>query len=284
MGTMKIAATGDIHYDLIRNPSEVDKFLSFIRRLEEEEPDVLVLAGDTVGLGSSKLEECLNLFREVAPVRLKVFGNHDYWSTEGDTFSTLEILKSRIKGCGFELLEEKPTIVDGIGFAGNCLWYDYSFSPVEMPPRSSYEKKIFGGHIIWNDVHFVRLGKSDMDYTSELNAKLERDIQGLESKVEQIVAVTHHIGFIEMLTEREEFPGWNFCNAFMGSNRLGEMLLNHPKVRYHICGHTHDQKVVRKGSLISINPGSTYVEKKFVSLVIRKDGSTASIEFGSVEV
>jgi Icc-related predicted phosphoesterase len=281
---MKIIATGDIHYDLIRNPEEREKFLNFIKRLEKKEPDVLVLAGDTVGLGSSRLEECLNLFREVAPIRLKVFGNHDYWSTEGDTFSHLDILKSRIEGCGFMLLDEKPAIVDGIGFAGNCLWYDYSFSPEGMPPRSSYEKKMFGGHIIWNDVHFVRLGKSDIDYTIELNKKLEGDIQRLEADVEQIVVVTHHTGFIEMLTMREGFPGWNFCNAFMGSKRLGEMLLNHPKVKYHICGHTHDHKVVRKGPLISINPGSTYDEKKFVSLVIHKDCTTASIEFGNVEV
>jgi len=281
---MKIIATGDIHYDLIRNPEEREKFLNFIKRLEKEEPDVLVLAGDTVGLGSSRLDECLNLFREVAPIRLKVFGNHDYWSTEGDTFSHLDILKSRIGNCGFMLLDEKPAIVGGIGFAGNCLWYDYSFSPEEMPPRSSYEKKIFGGHIIWNDVHFIRLGKSDIDYTSELNKKLERDIQKLEADVEQIVVVTHHIGFIEMLTMREGFPGWNFCNAYMGSKRLGDMLLNHPKVKYHICGHTHDHKVVRKGSLISINLGSTYDEKKFVSLVIHKDGTAASIEFGDVEV
>jgi Icc-related predicted phosphoesterase len=70
----------------------------------------------------------------------------------------------------------------------------------------------------------------------------------------------------------------------MGSKRLGEMLHNHPKVRYHICGHTHDQKVVRKGSLISINPGSTYYEKRFLSFVIPEDGSNASLEFGGLEV
>jgi predicted phosphodiesterase len=62
------------------------------------------------------------------------------------------------------------------------------------------------------------------------------------------------------------------------------MLLNHPKVRYHICGHTHDQKVVRKGSLISINPGSAYDEKKFASLVIPEDGSAASMGFDGAEV
>jgi len=281
---MKITATGDIHYDLIRNPGERERFLNFIKRLEEEEPDVLVLAGDTVGLGFSRLEECLNLFREVAPVRLKVFGNHDYWSAEGDTLRHLDILKSRIGSCGFVLLDERPVIVDGTGFAGNCLWYDYSFSPEETPPRSSYEKKVFGGHIIWNDVNFVRLGKADQDYTAELNKKLENDIEKLEADAEQIVVVTHHAGFIEMLTLREGFPGWNFCNAYMGSKRLGEMLLNHPKVKYHICGHTHEQKVVRKGELTSINPGSSYDEKKFVSLVIHKDDTSAQIEFGGAEV
>ncbi|MGC9975962.1 MAG: metallophosphoesterase [Syntrophales bacterium] len=281
---MKIIATGDIHYDLIRSSDEREKFATFISRLRSEEPDVLVLTGDTVGLGSAKLEECLNVFKEVAPIRLTVFGNHDYWSTEGDTFGHLDMLKSRIDNCEFMLLDEKPAIVHGTGFAGNCLWYDYSFSPEKTLQQSSYEKKIFGGHVIWNDAHFVNLGKSDVDYTRELNEKLMRDIQSLEANVEQIVAVTHHIGFIEMLTMREGFPGLNFCNAYMGSSRLGEMLLNHSKVRYHICGHTHDQKVVRKGSLTSINPGSTYDEKKYVSLVFHEDGSNASIEFGGVEV
>ena len=280
---MKIVATGDIHYDLIRDQKEYEAFHDFIKSLEGEKPDVLVLAGDTVGLGHSKLEECLDSFRTVSPIRLMVFGNHDYWSPEGDSFRHLELLGTRIKDCGFHLLDEKPEIIDGIGFAGNCSWYDYSFAPPEPPLRSSYEKKIFRGHIIWNDLHFVRLGKTDGEYTNELIQKLEKDIQKLEYEVDQIVTVTHHIGFIEMLTAREEFPGWNFCNAFMGNRGLGDMLLRHPKVRYHICGHTHDRKVVKKGHLVSINPGSTYDEKKFLSLVVTADSSVQSIEFGSIE-
>jgi predicted phosphodiesterase len=280
---MKIVATGDIHYDLIRDQKEYEAFHNFIKSLEGEKPDVFVLAGDTAGLGHTKLEECLDSFRTVSPVRLMVFGNHDYWGTEGNTFRHLEILKTRIKKCGFQLLDENPEIIDGIGFVGNCSWYDYSFAPAEPPPRSSYEKKIFRGHIIWNDLHFVRLGKTDSEYTGQLIEKLESDIEELESEVDQIVAVTHHVGLMEMLTMREDFPGWNFCNAFMGSRGLGDMLLRHPKVRYHICGHTHDQKVVKKGHLISINPGSTYDEKKFLSLVVTADSLVPSIEFGSIE-
>jgi Icc-related predicted phosphoesterase len=265
---MKIVATGDIHYDLIRSQSEHEAFHRVIRSMEGEKPDVLVIAGDTVSLGSPKLEECMNHFGSLAPVRLMVFGNHDYWSTDGDTFRHLEIMKERIRNCGFKILDEKPEIIDGTGFAGNCSWYDYSFASMELPPRSSYEKKIFRGHIIWNDLRFVRLGKADSDYTNELIQKLEDEIRRLEAEVDQIVVVTHHIGFIEMLTTREEFPGWNFCNAFMGSAMLGEMLLRHPKVRYHISAHIHDQKTVKKKHLVSINPGSTYDEKKYITMVI----------------
>jgi predicted MPP superfamily phosphohydrolase len=265
---MKITATGDIHYDLMQNREERDAFLHFVRNLEREKPDVLVLAGDTVGLDTSKLEECLDYFQSVAPVRLMVFGNHEYWSTESDTFSHLEIMKKKIKSCGFKVLDENPEIIDGIGFTGNSSWYDYSFASAELPPRSSYEKKTFGGHIIWNDVNFVRLGKADSDYTYELLDKLEADIRKLEPEVEQIIVVTHHIGFAEMLNLWKDFPGFNFCNAFMGSRGLGDMLLRHPKVRYHICGHIHDRKVVTKEHLISINPGSTYDEKKYISFTI----------------
>ena len=265
---MKIVATGDIHYDLIQNHIEHEAFLRFIKSMEGENPDVFVLTGDVVGLGSTKLEECLNLFRAVAPVRLMVFGNHEYWSIEGDTFSHLEILKSRIKSCGIKLLDENPEIIGGVGFAGNCSWYDYSLAPIEPPPRSSYEKKIYRGHIIWNDVNFVRLAKTDRDYNDQLLEKLEDHIRQLEPEVDQIVAVTHHIGFAEMLSPIDEFPGLNFCSAFMGSRRLGDMLLRHSKIRRHVCGHTHVQKTIKKEHLISINPGSTYDEKKFLPLVI----------------
>ncbi len=265
---MKIVATGDIHYDLIRNRSEYESFHKFIKNMEDEEADILILAGDTVGLGTDKLKECLNYLQSVAPVRLMVFGNHEYWSTESDTFSHLEMMKSRIEECGFSLLDESPEIISGIGFAGNCAWYDYSLASGELPPRSSYEKKIFAGHIIWNDVNFVRLGKSDGEYANELLEKLEADIGMLENEVEQIVVVTHHIAFTDMLSYWKDFPGFNFCNAFMGSRGLGDLLLRHPKVKYHICGHIHDRKIVTEGHLISVNPGSTYEEKKYISIEI----------------
>jgi Icc-related predicted phosphoesterase len=121
---------------------------------------------------------------------------------------------------------------------------------------SSYESKIFRGDVAWKDKDFVKLEKSDIDYTMELIEKLEREIGMLEKKVDNIIVLTHHIGFEEMLIRKEKNDRWNFCNAFMGSKWLGEMLLKHEKVKYHICGHTHTKKLVKKEHITCVNPGT----------------------------
>jgi len=261
---MKIAATSDIHYDLISSESDYDELRRLINSLEAEKPDVLLIAGDIVGLGVSKLEECLGLFEKICTERLIVLGNHDYWSEDLDTFKRLELLRSKIDSCGFHLLDKSLKIIRDIGFAGNCGWYDYSFADGRPPTGSSYEKKMFNGYVIWNDAVFVQLAKTDKEYTDELLEKLETDIKNLEDRVDTIIAMTHHIGFQEMVIRKENDAEWNFINAFMGSKSIGEMLLQHPKVKYHICGHTHSKSRLEKEHLVSLNPGSTYYRKKFV--------------------
>ena len=73
---MKIAITSDIHYDLMHTQSDMDDFIKFIDSLESKEPEILIIAGDIVGLGWSKIEECLSQFKKICTERLMVFGNH----------------------------------------------------------------------------------------------------------------------------------------------------------------------------------------------------------------
>lgn len=261
---MKIAATSDIHYDLISSEKDYDELRRLITSLEAEKPDVLLIAGDIVGLGIAKLEECLGQFEKICSQRLIVLGNHDYWSANLDTFKRLELLGSKIESCGFHLLDDIPKVIENIGFAGNCGWYDYSFADGKPPAGSSYEKKMFNGCVIWNDAIFIRLGKTDKEYTDELLEKLENDIKSLENNVDTIIAMTHHIGFQDMVIRKENDAEWNFANAFMGSKSIGKMLLQHPKVKYHICGHTHSKSRLEKGHLVSLNPGSTYHKKRYI--------------------
>ena len=266
---MKIVATCDIHYDLLDSVKLENDFFHFLESMKTEKADVLVIAGDVVGLGWTRLEECLELFRPMAPLRIMVFGNHEHWAADKNTFNHLERLEKTIEDSGVVLLDKKPIKLGKVGFVGNCGWYDYSFAEKPILPGTVFEKKEFLGRVVWNDANFVGLNQSDPEYTNELIEKLEKDIKGMERHVETIVAVTHHPGFQEMLTDKPEDKLWAFTNAFMGSKKLGEMLLKHPKVKYHICGHSHHPCRIKKGHLESINPGSTYTKKRYTTLKIK---------------
>jgi hypothetical protein len=57
------------------------------------------------------------------------------------------------------------------------------------------------------------------------------------------VVVTHHLPFAGLVTSKGELP-WDFINGFMGSERLGEAMLQASNVRAGVCGHTHFRKRV----------------------------------------
>jgi putative phosphoesterase len=265
---MRIAVTADLHYDLIRTEEDLEELVKLITALTLEHPDVLIIAGDTVGLGWPRLPEIFKLLSPVAPERLFVLGNHEYWSADRDTFNHLETLAGMIQAGGFHLLDNGPKVIGNIGFAGNCGWYDYSFAQNNPPHGISYEDKLFKGDVIWNDAHMVNLNQSDREYTKHLLVQLEADILELENQVDTIVTVTHLIGFQEMAIQYPDDPLWNFINAYLGSNSLGDLLLRHPKVKYHLCGHTHRPAKIVKAHLTSINVGSDYHRKEYQVLEI----------------
>ncbi|MBN1669618.1 MAG: metallophosphoesterase [Kiritimatiellae bacterium] len=261
---MKIVATADIHCDLIRTPQAEADFDDMLTRLAGEQADVLILAGDTVGLGWAKLGDCLERLRPLAAERCLVFGNHDYWCVDLPTAEHLDRLAPIVSEAGFHLLDRGPKLIGGIGFAGNCAWYDYSLATGSLP-EDVYEQKFYKG-LVWNDVRFVRLGTSDKEYAARLVEQLEADIRALERQTERIVVVTHHVAFGEMAPPGGDDSRKDFTNAFAGNRRLGEMLCEHPAVKIHLCGHTHAAGRVRKGGLLSLNVGATYRHKEYVSV------------------
>jgi Icc-related predicted phosphoesterase len=260
---MRVAATCDLHYDLLTSARERQGFEDLLAALAAERPDVLVLAGDVVGLGWNKLGECLKRFSQVSPTRLLVFGNHEHWCADRRSLSHLNQLRDVIIPSGFHLLDSAPFVTGQIGFAGNSLWYDYSLARRPPGQGNDYAGKIYQGRLAWNDAQFVALGMSDGHYAGELLSRLERDIDMLAGKTEKIVAVTHHLGFLDLLPPLADDPGVSFCDAYMGTRRLGELLLSRPKVKVHVCGHSHVAARLNINGLEVVNPGSTYKEKKY---------------------
>ncbi len=261
---MRIVATADVHIDLTDQipAGEMDRLVDGIH---EARPDVLIVAGDLVGLGKQAIGPTLDRLRVDGAHNLIVPGNHDLWLPEGDSRAYYEQeLPGIYSRAGFHMLDAGPSMVGRVAFVGNVAWYDYSFADPDLPPtrQRSYERKRWEGVATWNDGIFVRLGMSDPEFCSLLNQRLRDQLAGLPAEVQTVVAVTHHVGYDEMVLRKAEPPGWNFCAAFLGSRALGELLAADPRVRYHLCGHTHTASTVTRGGLCAVNIGSTYRRKR----------------------
>jgi hypothetical protein len=45
---------------------------------------------------------------------------------------------------------------------------------------------------------------------------------------------------------------WDFFRAFMGSERMGEIIKENDKVTHVLCGHSHTKKKVKIGDILAI--------------------------------
>ncbi len=260
---MRIAVTADLHYDLGRESAR-DQLEAVRRAVTEADPDVLVFAGDQVGLGKKHLPALLESYRGLRARKLIVPGNHDLWLPEGDSRAYyLATLPQIYADHGFHMLDAEPVVVDGVGFAGGISWYDYSFRDptVVLGKGESYEASRFRGHVVANDKIFVRLGRSDPEFCREQLERLEGQVASLTPRVDRVIAVTHMAAFADLLPPPKKEDD-RFMRAFHGSAALGEMLLRHPQVTHHFHGHIHHLARVKKGGLESVSVGCTYRTKR----------------------
>jgi 3',5'-cyclic AMP phosphodiesterase CpdA len=272
---MKILATADLHVDLVENETEWGMFRKIAERAAAVGPDVLIHAGDLAGFRKEEIRKGLELFAELKCTKLAVPGNHELWLREGDSY---DFYRNRLPGlfaeAGFHMLDTEPVVLGTTAFVGNVGWYDLSFRDASLsgPDEACYQSKRWPGRVIWNDGPYVRLGRSDAAFCEELRQRIESQIRSLPPVVATIVAVTHHVAFAEMANRPGDDEVGRFCAAFSGSAALGRLLIQDPRIRYHICGHTHAKQRVTKGHVESINVGSTYEAKRFAMIELSGAG------------
>ena len=252
--------------------------------------DVLLLVGDTGVADGDCLEECLGRFDFPGP-KLFVPGNHELWTTGADGYEIFStVLPRRVRDAGWHWLQSDALRVGDVGFVGSVGWYDYAFAQPNLGiPRRFYEKKVSPGAAArmaehaglferqddispaalevvarWNDARFVRLGRSDDEFLAELLAALRRQLD--ESRdARHVVAAIHHLPFRELLPPSRS-EQWDFAKAFLGSPRIGELLLEYPNVRHVLCGHSHFAAEARVGHIQAVNIGSGYRAKLFKTI------------------
>lgn len=284
---MRLLITADLHYDHSGSRSVAD---DLIDRMNATGGDVLLVIGDTATSDGDAIERCLSRFHFSGP-KLLVAGNHELWTHGPDSHEIFtQALPRRARALGWHWLEEEPFVRDGLAVVGSVGWYDYSFAPSSLGiPRRFYEHKLSPGaaerlsefaHLLepaddiapsarevvarWNDGKFVKLGRSDDAFLQERLDALELQLNELAG-ASQVIAAVHHLPFRELLPPLRAGQ-WDFAKAFLGSNRIGELLLRFPNVRRVFCGHSHFPAEAHIGPIHAVNVGSGYRHKTFLAI------------------
>ena len=116
----------------------------------------------------------------------------------------------------------------------------------------------------WNDGRFVKLHRSDEAFLDELLSDLCAQLDALRG-VPTVVAAVHHVPFAELLPPSHNAQ-WDFAKAYLGSGRIGQVLLSYPNVRHVLCGHSHFAARAQVAHAEAINIGSGYRWKTWATL------------------
>ena len=262
----KMLATADLHFGSYADGDECT------RRLAEDvcasDADVFALAGDVAEKELEDLEQCLSLFDGFDGPKFFVPGNHDLWTTGDSSYRKyVRGMPGVAMKCGFHMLDVGPCVAGRTGFVGSVGWYDYSMRRDDLDfSEEDYAKKTLPGIGTWNDMNFVHWDYTDHEFTEYCVRRLSHHYGAIEDRVDSVVAVLHHLPFRELLYGETGDRALELCRAYMGAERLGELLLTWPKLRLCVCGHRHGMDSLEKEGVRSFVVGSTYQMKRLLSL------------------
>lgn len=284
---MRILATADLHYDITRSREPARLIAEEICRLEA---DALLVLGDVAGRDSGIVLEALRLFDQFKGRKFFVAGNHDIWTAPGgDSLDKLESeLPEICRQAGFHDLDLEPAVLGGVGLVGSIGWYDFGYRPGRLGiPLRFYEAKIAPGaaerlsgfeYLLadrsdvpeeafsigtrWMDGEHIHLRLSDVDFCGRLVSRLAGHLAEVAGSCDQIVVGMHHVPFAALVPYTDK-PSWAFASAFLGSDQFGQVLMEQPKVRTLLCGHSHKPDRIQCGHIECINVGCTYLAKRY---------------------
>lgn len=279
---MRLIVTSDLHYNHAKSRPLAE---AVIQKINRAEADALVFVGDTAAFDGDALERCLSLV-EFKGARLFVAGNHELWTHSDDSHQMYrELLPARVRACGWHWLESDPWVSNDVALVGSMGWYDYSMAQPELQiPERFYEAKVSPGaaerlgdfqklfeprddipesamKVVarWNDGRFVKLHRSDRAFLEELLDQLRAQLDAL-SGVRRLVALIHHLPFADLLPPSKSAQ-WDFAKAYLGSVRIGELLLRYPNLSDVYCGHSHFAAEATVGHIHAQNIGCGYRQK-----------------------
>lgn len=237
----------DLHLDITQAQVELNLTTELIDWLNNKSYDVLIIAGDLAGdaLEAIKLVEKIKV--ETSKDVYFVAGNHDVWVPEdkmGNSWSNYHLMYNHSSYLKHPITLGNHVVIGGMG------WYDYSFGQPDYPNSTfkSEKKKL------WKDALYARW---DMDDEEVLNNMLKNwEIHLEEHRDRPVLFVNHFVPYKKFLPSFQDDERMNFCRAYMGSEKIGQLLDFFPNVDYVVFGHTHKRQGVvhYHGKKIICNP------------------------------
>ncbi len=283
---MRLLVTADLHYNHARSGPLAERLID---EMNAAGGDVLLLVGDTAVADGDSLERCLSRFRFAGP-KLFVAGNHELWTNGSDSYElftdSLPAGCGRWVGSGWRPSRSARGCCD---HRDGRVWYDYSFAQAGLGiPRRFYEQKVSPGAA-------ERLRSTSHCWSARRHrpggTRRRRAVE--RRAVREAAAVRRRISVRDPrpapraaprgarcpdrrgrraspALSRTAAPGrnsqWDFTKAYLGSEQIGQALLEFPNVTRAYCGHSHMKAEAQVGHVHTVNIGSGYGWKTFLQV------------------
>ncbi len=180
LGTLRIALIADSH---IGTTFDGEGFAGHLRAIEQQHPDLLIIAGDFVDDGTRK-EDMIRACQALGGIEVPLgvwfaYGNHDRGYSESIEYTASELEKA-LRDNGVHVLKDDTEPVDGRFYiAGRC---DRSFGT-----RKSMEELLSG---IEPDKYIIVIDHQPNDYENEANSAADLVLSG-HTHGGQLIPITY---------------------------------------------------------------------------------------------
>lgn len=220
---MRLAIISDLHLDINHFDSVELTLLADI--LQEINVNHLHLAGDTANKVEKVIETVTFLEQHGISVTYN-FGNHEMpnlLETEIENYPERHFLNFNTVALG----EDKVLLA----FNG---WYDYSYAT-----ETDIKKIVSTKNLYWYD-RFIKRGADDPTITQQLLTALKIKLDQLQNAGKEVVIATHFVPKREFIVyQKGKYARWNELNAFLGSDKTGQLLDQYANISLVVFGHTH---------------------------------------------
>ena len=258
---MKISVASDLHLEFYTQYNNLGLPEGFTKN--DEEADVLVLAGDIVTSTSLQLDKINEFFQAVEDNYrhvVYVMGNHEHYN--GDFAATPDKVRELFKDKpNIHFLDKNGVTIDNVRFFGGTMWTNFDRrNPLAMHVAGSmmndFRAVVNSKH--W-DTESYDISKPRRFTTLDAFNDHEAFISALETDIAEhpgmeYCVVTHHSPTLQTLDPQYSTGMWSKLNPAYASD-LENFIIAQPHIRHWCHGHIHCPAVVQiEQCTVHVNP------------------------------